>query len=180
MMILIAYASVEGQTRKIATRIARTIESAGHGVVVADLAQPGFALPARFDAAVVCGPIHMGNYPSTLVDFVRTWKSELQSIPAALVTVSLSIASEDPEEHAEALAFPERLFAQTGWRAGWVHNAKGALRYLEYDFFKRWMLRRIAAKEGGPVDTSTDHELTDFEALDAFVQEFLAAVAKQH
>jgi menaquinone-dependent protoporphyrinogen oxidase len=180
MMILIAYASVEGQTRKIADHIAQTVESAGHGVVLADLAQPGFALPARFDAAIVCGPIHMGNYPSTLIDFLRNWKSALQSMPAALVTVSLSIASENADERAEAAAYPDKLFDQTGWRAGWVHNAKGALRYLEYDFFKRWMLRRIAAKEGGPVDTSQDHELTDFVALDAFVHEFLAGTAQPH
>jgi menaquinone-dependent protoporphyrinogen oxidase len=58
-----------------------------------------------------------------------------------------------------------------------VHHAAGALKYLEYDFFKRALMRQIARKEGASVDTSRDHEFTDWEALDAFVQEFADDVA---
>jgi menaquinone-dependent protoporphyrinogen oxidase len=39
-------------------------------------------------------------------------------------------------------------------------------------------LRRIAAKEGGPVDTSQDYEFTDWAALDEFTMDFLAVAAK--
>jgi menaquinone-dependent protoporphyrinogen oxidase len=57
-----------------------------------------------------------------------------------------------------------------------IHHAAGALKYTEYDFFRRWMLKRIAKKEGGPVDTSLDHEFTDWDALDAFVRTFVEQV----
>ena len=53
------------------------------------------------------------------------------------------------------------------------HNAAGALKYVEYDYFKRWMMKRIAEEEDGPTDTSRDHELTDWPALDEFVDAFV-------
>ncbi|GIL01627.1 MAG: protoporphyrinogen oxidase [Alphaproteobacteria bacterium] len=178
MIILIAYATVEGQTRKVATRMADTIEAAGHQVVLADLAEPGFAIPARYDAVILAAPIHLHRYPGAMVRFVQNWKSALMEKPCAIVTVSLAIHSDNAVERAEAEAYPELLAVETGWAPAIRHHAAGALKYLEYDFFKRWMLRRIAAKEGGPVDTSRDHEFTDWAALDKFVMDFLAVAAK--
>ena len=54
-----------------------------------------------------------------------------------------------------------------------VHHAAGALRYTDYDFFKRWMAKRLASKRGAPVETDRDFELTDWRALDVFVDQFL-------
>jgi menaquinone-dependent protoporphyrinogen oxidase len=34
-------------------------------------------------------------------------------------------------------------------------------------------MRRIARKEGAPTDTSRDHELTDWPALDRFVSDLV-------
>ncbi len=68
----------------------------------------------------------------------------------------------------------DAFFAETGWHPAAVHHAAGALRYTKYDFLKRLLMRHIAAKEGGDVDTSEDHEYTDWEALAAFVQDVLA------
>jgi menaquinone-dependent protoporphyrinogen oxidase len=38
----------------------------------------------------------------------------------------------------------------------------GRLAYREYGFITRWMMRRIAAAEGGPTDTSRNHDLTNW------------------
>ncbi len=179
MIILIAYATVEGQTTTIAAHIAGQVEAAGHQAILVDLAQPGFGLPAGIDAAILCAPIHAGRYPATMIRFVQDWKSELEGIPTALVTVSLAIASEHEDERAEAVAYPERLRAETGFKPKVLHHAAGALKYVEYDFFKRWMLRRIAESEGAPVDTSRDHELTDWNAIDGFVRSFLLQAGKE-
>jgi menaquinone-dependent protoporphyrinogen oxidase len=168
MIIAVLYATVEGQTEKIASHLAKLIEDHGHQAVLANLAQPGFALPGDFDGAFLCAPIHIGNYPPAFVRFVENWKAELSAIPTALITVSLAIASKNAEEQTEARNFPKLLAQRTGWVANWNHHAAGALKYLQYDFFKRWMLRRISRKEGGPVDTSKDYELTDWSALDEF------------
>jgi len=178
MIVLVAYATIEGQTGKIASRIAEKIEAAGHQVVLANLTEPGFAVPGRFDAVILCGPIHMGNYPSALIHFVQNWKSELMGVPAALVTVSLAALADYPEGREEALSYPGKLEKVAGWAPQIRHNAAGALKYLEYDFFKRWIMRQITKKQGGPVDTSKDYEFTDWAALDAFVMEFLTTAGK--
>ncbi|MEZ5791540.1 MAG: flavodoxin domain-containing protein [Nitratireductor sp.] len=178
MIILVAFATVEGQTRKIASHIGAQIEKEGHQAVLLDVAGPGFGLPGRMDAVILCGPIHIGRYPAQLVSFVANWKAELQALPSALVTVSLAIASKNKEEQEEARTFPRQITAGIGWQPDYFHHAAGALKYVEYDFFKRWMLRRIAASEGGPVDTSRDHELTDWLSLDKFVAGFLDFAAR--
>jgi menaquinone-dependent protoporphyrinogen oxidase len=178
MIVLVAFATVEGHTGKIARRIATAIEEAGHQVVLADLAQPGFAIPGAFDAAILCGPIHMGRYPQALMRFAQTFKAELMARPSALVTVSLAIASTNRDEVEEARAYPAWFSAETGFEPTIRYNTEGALKYVEYDFFKRWIMRRIAQQEGEPVDVTRDHELTDWPALDGFVQDFLAKSAK--
>jgi menaquinone-dependent protoporphyrinogen oxidase len=178
MIVLIAFSTVEGHTGEIARRIAAQVEAAGHQAILADLSQPGFGLPGGIDAVILAAPIHVGRYPPQMVRFVQDWKSDLAAVPSALVTVSLAIASQNADERDEAIAYPERLRTEAGWIPQHLHHAAGALKYLEYDFFKRYMLRRIAEKEGGPVDTWRDHELTDWNALAGFVQSFLAKAAR--
>jgi menaquinone-dependent protoporphyrinogen oxidase len=178
MAILVLYATVEGHSRKIAEHVSADLEARGHIVVLGDLREPGFAVPGRFDGIVLCAPIHIGRYPDPLIRFATDWKEALDAVPNALISVSLAIASDSEEERAEAKAYPLGLEKKTGYRPQFVHHAAGALKYLEYDFFKRMMLRHIAAKEGGPVDTSRDHELTDWKALDRFVGEFSDLVAR--
>ena len=177
MSVLVLYATVEGHTRKIAERASALLEKAGQAVVLADVREPGFAVPGRFDGVLICAPIHIGRYPSPVAQFIIDWKAALADVPTAFISVSLAIHSDSAEERAEAEAFPAKLEQKTGFHIPKVHHAAGALKFLEYDFFKRMLMRQIASKEGGPVDTSRDHEFTDWAALDTFVQEFSDDVA---
>jgi menaquinone-dependent protoporphyrinogen oxidase len=43
----------------------------------------------------------------------------------------------------------------------------GRLAYTQYGLLKRFVMRRIALKAGGPTDTSRDHEMTDWEQVRA-------------
>tara|TARA_R110002020_G_scaffold316254_6_gene531317 strand:- start:803 stop:1351 length:549 start_codon:yes stop_codon:yes gene_type:complete len=177
MSILVLYATVEGHSRKIAEYAAAQLEKMGHGVVVGDVREPGFALPGRFEGVLLCAPVHMGRYPASLAQFILDWKSALAEVPTALVSVSLAIRSGIAEDRAEAEGYPAHLEKKTGFHIPKVHHAAGALKYLEYDFFKRMLMRQIASKEGGPVDTSKDHEFTDWAALDGFLREFADDIA---
>lgn len=174
MGVLVLYSTVEGHTRKIAEAVARQFENDGHEVALTATSDPGYCDPGTFDAAILLAPIHMGNYPPDFVRYIQNWKASLNAVPNALITVSLAIASKNEDEREEAMSFPAKLAEQTGWNPLERHHAAGALKYLEYDFFKRWIMRRIAAAEGGPVDTSKDYELTDWAALSAFITGFEA------
>lgn len=180
MIVLVAYATIEGHTADIAKRIARTIEAEGNDAILLQLGQPGFAVPGRFDAVILAAPVHIGSYPQTLFSFVQNWKSALKDVPCGLVSVSLAIASDEADERETACTYPEQIGEKTGYTPDIVHHAAGALKFAEYDFFKRWMMKRIAAAEGGPLDTSQDHVLTDWQALDEFTTSFLSESARTH
>jgi menaquinone-dependent protoporphyrinogen oxidase len=48
--------------------------------------------------------------------------------------------------------------------------------YSKYNWFIRFVMKRIARRAGASTDTSRDHEFTDWVALDRFVNEFAALV----
>jgi menaquinone-dependent protoporphyrinogen oxidase len=56
----------------------------------------------------------------------------------------------------------------------------GALPYSKYNFFIRFIMRRIAAQAGGDVDTSRDYEYTDWGAVDRFASQFAADSIEDH
>ncbi len=57
-----------------------------------------------------------------------------------------------------------------------VHNAAGALCFSKYNFLKKWILKKIVAKETGPLDTSRDYEFTDWPKLFSFVDDFVSSI----
>jgi menaquinone-dependent protoporphyrinogen oxidase len=174
MHLLICYASLEGQTAKIAETIAAQVRlRPAWDVTLRSVEEANGIALTDFDAVLLAAPIHIGRYPGPFVDFVHRQLDGLNSRPSAMVSVSLAIASEHADERSEAEGFVTQLSKLTGWQPTAVLHAAGALRYTQYDFFKRWMMRRIAAKEGASTDTSQDHELTDWTAVERFVAEFL-------
>jgi menaquinone-dependent protoporphyrinogen oxidase len=121
--------------------------------------------------------LHAGHYQSPVVDFVRRHHATLNLMPTAFISVSLSAASHDADD-LDGLA---RCLAEfehpTQWRPREVHQAAGAFRFSQYDFLKRWALKYIAYRKGQPTDTSKDYELTDWDALGVFVDDFAAKLA---
>lgn len=173
MNILIVYESIEGHTEKIARKISEQIESANHQVILANAREPGAAIPGTQDGVIVCGPIHAGNYPTSLTQFVTSFSQALNDMPSALVTVSLAAAGQNQYELDEASTYPDALIKSSGWEPNLRYDAAGALKYLEYNFFKRYLMRYMVGEAGGPVDTSVDYEFTDWDALARFVAQFL-------
>ncbi len=60
MNILIAYATVEGQTRKIATQLAEIFENRGWQVALQNTAGMMEFILNRPDAAILLAPVHAG------------------------------------------------------------------------------------------------------------------------
>lgn len=173
MHVIVVYATVEGQTRKIARNIAGMVQSAKHDVTVFDAADLDDIDLAVADALIVAAPVHVGRYPAALGHWLRINQQGANAIPSAFVSVSLAMASAFPEEHREVDEIAKSFLEVTGWKPRAVHQAAGALRYLEYDFLKRLLMRQFAKKEGGPLDTSRDHEFTDWDELADFIGQFL-------
>ena len=118
----------------------------------------------------------MGRYQTALVDHIRRWHEALNTMHSAFVSVSLSAAGDDPHEHAEADDDRPEDAAGCGSSPDRTLHAAGALRFTQYDFFKRWAMRLIALQRKQKVDTSIDTEYTDWDAVRRFTEEFLATL----
>jgi menaquinone-dependent protoporphyrinogen oxidase len=173
MNILIFYATLEGQTAKIAARITDILQSKGHAVTN----QPIQHLPTNlnfedYDAAILGGSIHMGKYPKELTKFIRQHTDWLSNIPSALFTVCMAIHSQQVKSREEAVAFGENLTKETEWHPSLMTTFAGAVKYTQYNFITRFIMKQISRKEGGSTDTTHDHEYTDWKAVEHFANQF--------
>ena len=171
--ILIAYDTTEGQPRNIAQHIAGAITRSGKEVEVIDIRQPptGFTLDS-FDAVVIGASIHMSKHSRQLSEFVHRHVARLNAVPSGFFSVSLSAAGSE-QERADASRFVEEFLTQSAWNPAIKATIAGGLRYREYGFLKRWMMKKIAREAGKDTDTSKNHEYTDWNAVDKFVSGFL-------
>jgi menaquinone-dependent protoporphyrinogen oxidase len=177
MHFALCFATREGQTRRIAEFIAQHLRRRR---VTVDLFELGKGAPIAldgYDAVVIASPVHAGCHPNEAIAFVRQHRDALGRVSTAFVSVSLSEAAAEREGApasqrdrfaADVASTNERFFAETGWRPTHLHNVAGALAYRRYGPILRWVMKRAARRSGGAVDTSRDHEYTDWLALDAF------------
>jgi menaquinone-dependent protoporphyrinogen oxidase len=175
LKILIVYGTTEGQTRKIAEWAARHIRERGHEAELRDSAaiDSGLSLE-RFDAFIVAASVHHEHHQTTARDYVMAHREVLEAKPSAFISVSLSAVLEGGQP--EAKKYAETLLAATGWHPTRTLLLGGALRLTEYDYFQEQIVRFIVMKGGGPQGGGhDDREFTDWNALAAFIDGFLAA-----
>lgn len=173
MKVLIAYATTEGQTRKIAEYAANWIRGHGHDVVVIDSASVEETIVVGgFDAYIIAGSLHMEKHQSQLVHFVGRHKAEMQGAPSLFISVSGSASRNDPASREGADRCIRRFLDETGWTPTVRLPVGGAIKYTKYNFLVRAVMKRISKQNGGPTDTSRDHELTDWKALEQSLQGF--------
>jgi menaquinone-dependent protoporphyrinogen oxidase len=167
--IPVFYSTTEGHTQHIAEAIAMTLREQGFASEPTRLTSAPLTLDwSNVVGAVVGGSLHGGRHQSPVEAFVARELEELNRRPTAFFSVSLSAASRNPAEVDAAHRIAERFAEHLDWRPRRIVCFAGKLAYRQYGFLKRWIMRRIAAREGGPTDTSRDHDLTDWSAVRAF------------
>lgn len=173
--VLVVFHSGEGQTEKIADRIARELERRGALVTLheASSAPP----PTACDAVVIGDSIHGGRHSRQLARWVERYEAELGAVPVAMFQVSLTSAVDDDVHAGEANRLVQQFLDATGLDPAMVGLFAGALAYTRYGWLKRAVMKRIVASEGGDTDTSRDHEYTDWDAVDDFAADVCALAA---
>jgi menaquinone-dependent protoporphyrinogen oxidase len=174
----VLFASSEGQTALIALHLAAVLHEHGLDSQAIDVSTPEAETIdwSRVHGALVGASLHMGRHQKSAARFVHEHAAQLNAVPSAFFSVSLAAASKNAAEVADAeriaRAFPEAH----GWKPARVLSLAGRLAYREYNVFVRWLIKRIAKKEGGPTDTSRDHELTNWNDVDRLGREMAAAI----
>ena len=169
--VLIVYGTSEGHTRKVCAAMADVLRGGGAAV---DVFQAGAGVPALhvYDGFIVAASVHAGRYQKAVVNWVRAHARELATRPTAFVSVCLAVLEKKPEVQAHLDGIVRQFCGKSGWEPAMIAQVAGALKYTQYGFFKRWIMKRIVASAGGDTDTSRDYEYTDWAAVRAFAEEF--------
>lgn len=178
MYFLIAYATTDGQTRKIARFVADHLVAKGHCVELLNVEDADALDLSRFNAAILAGSLHVGGYQKSLARFASEAHAQLSLIPTVFLAVSLSAAGTDPDDWAGLRKALAEFETETGWTPGRVEHVAGAFRFSEYDFFRNWAMRRIADQKGEVVEPGKDKEYTDWTALGATLDSWVAGMPK--
>jgi menaquinone-dependent protoporphyrinogen oxidase len=176
--IPVFYATTEGQTSRIAGRIASQIRERGLSSETFCIGTPAAAAVdwSRARAIVVGASLHGGRHQKEAAQFVQMNRHRLNASVSAFFSVSLAAASKRPGEPEKARRIAETFATQAGWYPTSIASVAGRLAYTKYGLFKRWTMRAIARREGGSTDTTRDHEYTDWAAVARFADEVVTAV----
>lgn len=170
MRLLLVYGTTEGQTQKVAHFVADYLAKQGLQTQLVDAIEVPAAIdPREFDGVIIAASLHEGRYQPAVTRFVRKHLAAIQLRPNAFLSVSLAAASNDEDDVQGLKECLAAFTEQTGWTPQRIHHVAGAFRYTSYDFLKRWAMKYIAYRKGGPTDTSCDHELTDWADLARFL-----------
>ena len=183
--VAVFFATQEGHTREIAERIMLDLRKDGFDVDLHDVRLP-FAFDLNlYSAAVLAASVHQGNHEKEMIRFVRDHRAELQRMPTAFISVTLSEVGAErreatPAEHIQFVADVNKMldtfFEQTEWYPTYVKPVAGALTYSKYNFFIRFIMRRIARKQRAATDTSRDYDYTNWIELDKFIENLAAEI----
>ena len=171
--IPVFFATSEGQTRRIAERLAIVLQECGFVSRAIDMAGPDADQVdwTRVQGVPVGASLHIGKHQKAADRFVRAHASELNAVPSTFFSVSLSAASKHQQEVDAAVSLAKAFPAAHGWAPATVVSVAGRLAYREYGFLTRLLMKWIARKEGAPTDTSRDYELTNWTQVEQLARD---------
>ncbi len=176
MTVMIAYASLEGQTRKIAEVLAAEVRATGEGVQMHDTAdQPAPGGLDAVDRVILAAPVHERRHPQTFEGFVGAQRAHLAARPTLLLSVSLNAAFD--EGYPEAQEYVTEMEMRTCFKATWTLLVAGAVQAGSYEYFQTQILRHVVLRDFDYDISDGPREFTDWAALRADVGAFLSAPA---
>lgn len=166
----------DGQTSKIASRIASRLHELGVG---SDLFPVAVApAPTGHGGVVVADAVRYGRQSRDVWRYVREHTEALTAVPSAFVQVSLAAHGPEVAADRELRRTADRVTSDLGWRPDLVVQVAGALNWSCYGWLTRRLLRRALRVNAPDLPSTGDHEFTDWTAIDAFTDELAARVAR--
>lgn len=174
MSTLIAFGTIEGQTKKVARFVEDRLRRAGEEVVLFDtsdrLSEPSFE---GVDKVILAASVHERRHPKDFETFVFSYREDLAERATLLMSVSLKAAFEDGLD--EAQDYVDEMELRTQLKPDQQLLVAGAIRTESYDFYASQILRHVVLS-GKTFDPQVrDFEFTDWEAVTAAVDAFLKA-----
>ncbi|SIR87247.1 menaquinone-dependent protoporphyrinogen oxidase [Haladaptatus litoreus] len=178
--IITIFGTGEGQTAKVAERIDAELRARGHETTTVNVKEidPGLDID-DFDAVLVGASIHMGRQQKAVRKFVNANQAVLARKPNGFFQVSGSSGEETEEGAAEAARYVDEFIEATNWHPDRIGLFGGALRFSEYGFLMRALVKFVARVESSEENPLADVEYTDWEEVEAFANEFATFVEER-
>lgn len=172
--ILVLYASKFGQTQKISNFICDEILKLGHTATLLSI-DDAFRSPIYndYDSVIIGAPLYGGRFPNAIKKWIKTHRNDLYKRDCAFFAVCLSVLEKDKKTQIELKSRLMRFFDICQWSPQRWQIFAGALNYSKYNFFYKFLLKRILKEKGGDTDSSKDYDYTDWPAVSFFVSEFV-------
>jgi menaquinone-dependent protoporphyrinogen oxidase len=167
---LVLYSSVDGQTLKIINRIKQPLTGEVIVLNIDDNPTIDFAL---YQKVLIGASIRYGNFRPNIIKFVNQHKTQLDTVCNAFFVVCLT--ARKPEKAVpENNAYMKKFDQLSQWQPQLKGVFAGALLYSRYNWWQTLLIQLIMKMTGGSTDKTQDLELTDWEKVDSFAQDFAA------
>lgn len=165
------YATRDGQSRLIATKIAATLKQRGILVQPRDLAgeMPTAGELASSSLITLIASVRYGHHLAEAEQLVTQYKSLPAPPPLVLASVNLT-ARKPGKDTAYGNAYLRKWIARRQLSPVLATAIAGRLDYPRYGWLDRQMIRLIMKMTGGPTNPDAQVEYTSWEAVEVFAQ----------
>lgn len=164
MKTLILYLTNDGQTKKIAEKLAQHIN---HPTEVLSLREQG-GLSAEilegYDQIVIGASIRYGHFDKLLEQFIEKHYTLLNQKRTAFFSVNLT-ARKANRNTPQTNTYTRKLLARIKWQPTLVEVFAGALFYPRYTLLDRLCIQFIMKITKGDTDASKEYEYTDWQQV---------------
>ncbi len=172
--ITVFYATRDGQSERIALRVAARLGDSGATTTVHLLTrrqQP--AIDARSCAIVAILAVRYGRVLPEAAEFLTDCASREHGPPLALAVVSL-VARDTSRRTPQTNPYLRKTLARYRLQPALATAFGGRLNYPKYGFIDKQMIRLIMAMTGGVTDGRSDIDYTDWAQVDDFAAAIVA------
>jgi menaquinone-dependent protoporphyrinogen oxidase len=168
---LIAFSSVDGQTRKISLRLKELLERDGQQVVLVEIGAQAALDESPFDRIIIGASVRYGKYRPDVYAFIEKHRAAIEAAQNGFFSVNL-VARKPGRATADANPYIRQLLHKSGWAPKHIGVFAGMLDYPRYGFLDRQVIRLIMWITSGPTDPTVREEFTDWQAVESFAALF--------
>ncbi|WP_050606091.1 flavodoxin domain-containing protein [Ruegeria sp. 6PALISEP08] len=175
MTVLIAFATVEGQTAKIARFISSVAKNAGFNAKLINTDEMSSHVSLDDVVKVVLlAPVHERRHPESFEAFVASNRDALMKRKSLVLSIGLKAAFASGRE--EARDYLNEMLMRTGFEPNETALVAGAVRPENYGYFEREILEHVVllGRKIDPRDGA--QEFTNWDELTSIMIDFLGGI----
>ena len=169
--MLLLYASVDGQTLKIANFLVEQFNEKGQEVSLFEIDAFQDKLE-NFDKIIIGCSIRYGVHHKSVIDFINKHTETLEKHQSVFFSVNL-VARKPEKNQADTNPYVVKFLKTISWKPTLVEVFAGKLDYKKYPFFDRIMIQFIMWMTNGPTDSNAKIEYTDWDRVKDFSQKVI-------